>query len=165
MGPIAQLLHAAVEVGIARGALEETVGFVRTHARPWFETSYTHGYEDVHVIHAVGDLAVRVFAAEALLDRAGDFVDTAMADPTEESVARASIAVAEVKAYSTEVALQVTSKLFELSGSRSTLIEYGYDRYWRNARVHTLHDPVRWKYHHIGNFRLNGVKPPRHGAL
>jgi hypothetical protein len=24
---------------------------------------------------------------------------------------------------------------------------------------------VRWKYHAIGNFYLNGKKPPRHGAL
>jgi alkylation response protein AidB-like acyl-CoA dehydrogenase len=39
------------------------------------------------------------------------------------------------------------------------------DRHWRNARTHTVHDPVRWKYHAVGNYWLNGVPPPRHGAL
>jgi hypothetical protein len=28
--------------------------------------------------------------------------------------------------------------------------------------VHTLHDPVRWKYAILGNYYLNGVNPPLH---
>lgn len=36
-------------------------------------------------------------------------------------------------------------------------------KHWRNARVHTLHDPVRWKYAADGNFYLNGVRPPTTG--
>ncbi|EOD8933076.1 acyl-CoA dehydrogenase family protein [Pseudomonas aeruginosa] len=52
-----------------------------------------------------------------------------------------------------------------LDGVRSTLEELNLDRHWRNARTHTLHDPVRWKYHAIGNYQLNGVKPPRHAWL
>jgi SfnB family sulfur acquisition oxidoreductase len=162
MGPVAQIIHAAVDAGIARGALADTLDFVRKYARPWFETTFERGSEDPYIIHAAGEFAIRVNAVNALLDRAGRFVDRAAADPT---VAEASIAVAEAKALSTEVSVQVASKLFELTGARSTLEEYGLDRHWRNARTHTLHDPVRWKYHHIGNFHLNGVKPPRHGAL
>jgi len=165
MGPVAQIIHAAVDVGIARGALADTIAFVRRFARPWFETDYKHGSEDPHVIHAVGDLVIKVDAANALLERAGRLTDVAAANPTEQTVAEASIAVAEAKALSTEVSVAVSSKLFELTGSRSTLEEFGLDRHWRNARAHTLHDPVRWKYHHIGNFYLNDVKPPRHGAL
>jgi alkylation response protein AidB-like acyl-CoA dehydrogenase len=49
-----------------------------------------------------------------------------------------------------------------LAGTQSTLEKYALDRLWRNARTHTLHDPVRWKYHAIGNFYLNEVLPPRH---
>lgn len=165
MGPIAQIIHAAVQVGIARGAFDETVHYVRSFARPHFEADFQHGYEDPHTIHAAGDVAVRVHAANALLRRAGDFVDRAVAAPSAESVAAASIAVAEVKAYGTEAALLASSKLLELGGSRSTLEAYDLDRFWRNARVHSLHDAARWKYHHIGNYYLNGVKPPRNGAI
>ena len=77
----------------------------------------------------------------------------------------ASIAVAEAKALATETALHVTSKLIEYAGSRGTLVEHNLDRFWRNARTHSVHDPVRWKYKVIGNYFLNGVKPPRHGAI
>lgn len=165
MGPLAQLIHAAVDTGIARAALADALAFTKRHARPWFETSYQHGSEDPHLIAAAGELVIRVNAANALLARAGRVVDMARANPTDETVAAASIAVAEAKALATEVSLHVTSKLFELSGSRSTLEQYGLDRHWRNARTHTLHDPVRYKYVNIGNYYLNGVRPPRHGAL
>ena len=165
MGPFAQIIHAAVQVGLARGALDETVSYVRAHARPFFELDIEHGYEDPHSIHAVGDVAIRVHAAEALLKRAGLILDRATADPSERTVAEASVAVAEVKAYGTEAAQLASNKLIELGGARSTLEGYGLDRFWRNARTHSLHDPVRWKYHHIGNFYLNGALPPRHGAL
>ncbi|MCZ7486084.1 SfnB family sulfur acquisition oxidoreductase [Rhizobium rhizogenes] len=165
MGPFAQIIHAAVQVGIARGALAETVSYVRAHARPFFELSIEYGYEDPHTIHAVGDVSIRVHAADALLARAGRILDIATATPDEKTVAAASIAVAEVKSLGTEVAQLAATKLIELGGARSTLESYGLDRFWRNARTHSLHDPVRWKYHHIGNYYLNGVLPPRHGAI
>ncbi|RVJ49350.1 SfnB family sulfur acquisition oxidoreductase [Sinorhizobium meliloti] len=165
MGPFAQIIHSAVQVGLARGALSETISYVRAHARPFFELSIEHGYEDPHTIHAVGDVSIRVHAADALLARAGRLLDVAMETPTEDTVAAASIAVAEVKALGTEVAQLAATKLIELGGARSTLESYGLDRFWRNARTHSLHDPVRWKYHHIGNYYLNGLLPPRHGAI
>lgn len=165
MGPLAQIVHAAVQVGIARGALAETVSYVRAYARPFFELDIEHGYEDPHSIHAVGDVSIRVHAADALLARAGRLLDAAIAEPNERAVAEASIAVAEVKAYGTEAAQLAANKLIELGGARSTLESYGLDRFWRNARAHSLHDPVRWKYHHVGNYYLNGKLPPRHGAI
>ena len=88
-----------------------------------------------------------------------------VASPGAETVAQAQIAVAEAKALSTEIAITATNKLFELAGTRSTLAAHNLDRHWRNARTHTLHDPVRWKYAILGNYFLNGVNPPRHGAI
>lgn len=110
-------------------------------------------------------MAIAVDAADALLARASHFVDEATANPTADTVAAASIAVAEAKVAATDASLLAGSKLIELGGSRSTLAEFNLDRYWRNARTHTVHDPVRWKYRVIGNYWLNGVTPPRHGAI
>lgn len=162
MGPVAQIIQAAVDTGIARAAFKDTLYFVRNHTRPWIDTELEHGYEDPHTIKDIGDLQIRIHATEALLRRAGDFIDRAQIDANEETVAAASIAVAEAKVLSTETALLAGSKLFELAGTRSTLGEFNLDRHWRNARTHTLHDPVRWKYHAVGNYSLNGVNPPRH---
>ena len=133
--------------------------------RPWIDSGNEHGYEDPHSIAAIGHLVIKLHAAEVLLRRAGGFVDAATMAPTNRSAAEASVAVAEAKAITTEIALEATNKLFELAGTRATLAEYGLDRHWRNARTHTLHDPVRSKYHAIGNYWLNDVAPPRHGAI
>ena len=136
-----------------------------SHTRPWIDSGQDHGYEDVHTIAQVGDLQIRLHAAEAMLERSGRFVDAAIARPDENSVAAASIAVAEAKALTTEIAILATNRLFELAGTRSTLGVHNLDRHWRNARTHTLHDPVRWKYHAVGNYYLNNVKPPRHAWI
>ncbi|KYC38947.1 SfnB family sulfur acquisition oxidoreductase [Scytonema hofmannii PCC 7110] len=164
-GPIAQIIQAAVDVGIAKAALRDTIHYVRNYTRPWIDSTVEHGYEDPLSIYNVGHLTIQVHAAEQLLRRSGEYIDRAIADPTDTSVAEASVAVAEAKALATEAAILTTNKLFELAGTKSTLEEYNLDRHWRNARTHTLHDPVRWKYYAVGNYFLNQVNPPRHPWL
>lgn len=164
-GPISQIIQAAVDAGIAKGAVEATIEFVRTKSRPWIDSGKDQAAEDPFTIAAIGDLEIRLHAAEAILERAGRAVDAAAADPNEETVATAALAVAESKVLTTEAAILATNKLFELAGTRSTLGVYNLDRHWRNARTHTLHDPVRWKYFVIGNYHLNGIKPARHPWL
>ena len=118
------------------------------------------------MIADIGRLKIELHAAEALLHKAGQVLDDVSAAPfTAESAARASIAVAEAKVLTTEISLLASEKLFELAGSRATLAEFNLDRHWRNARVHTLHDPVRWKYHAVGAYRLNGTLPNRHSWI
>lgn len=165
VGPFAQLLHAAIDTGIARGAYEDLLQFVRHKARPWIDAGVERAAEDPLTQQEIGKLRVRLAATEKLLQRAGEFVDRAQAEPEKASVAAASIAVAEARAISTETSLLLGSKLLELSGSRATLAEYGLDRHWRNARTHTLHDPVRWKYHAVGDYYLNDRLPPRRGTI
>jgi SfnB family sulfur acquisition oxidoreductase len=161
-GAIFQIIQAAVDTGIARAAIEDTIAFVRTKSRPWVDSGLDHATQDPYTIQAIGDLTLRLHAAQALLEKAGLAVDRAVAEPTAETVAPAQIAVAEAKVLSTEIAITATNKLFELAGTRSTLAEHNLDRHWRNARTHTLHDPVRWKYAIIGNYALNGINPPLH---
>ena len=161
-GAVFQIIQAAVDTGIAQGAIADTVHFVRTASRPWIDSGVDHAWQDPYTIQAVGDLTLRLHAAEALLEKAGLAVDRAVLAPDADNVARAQIAVAEAKVLSTEVALAATNKLFELAGTRSTLGVHNLDRHWRNARTHTLHDPVRWKYAILGNYALNGIKPPLH---
>lgn len=166
MGAIAQIIQAAVDVGIAKAAVRDTIDFVRNHTRPWIDSNVERGYEDPLLIYNFGQVQIQVHAAEALLSRAGEYLDRAIAsDLAESTVVEASIAVAEAKALAAEASLLATNKLFELAGTKSTLEEFNYDRHWRNARTHTLHDPARWKYYAVGNYFLNNVNPPRHPWL
>jgi SfnB family sulfur acquisition oxidoreductase len=161
-GAIFQIIQAAVDTGIARNAIEDTIALVRGKARAWVDSAATRASDDPYTIQVVGDLVLRLHAAQALLDIAGRAVDRAIENPTQGSVAEAQLAVAEAKVLSTETAIAATNKLFELVGARATLSELNLDRHWRNARTHTLHDPVRWKYAILGNYHLNGVNPPLH---
>ena len=165
VGPLAQILHAAIDTGIARAAFEDALHFVRTKTRPWIDAGNDKATEDPLTLKSFGHLSSRLHAAEALLERAGEFLDRAQADSNAQTVAAASIAVAEVRALSTEISLAAGSTLFERAGSQATLAEHGLDRHWRNARVHTLHDPVRWKYHAVGNYYLNDENPPLRGTI
>ncbi len=161
-GPVSQIIQAAVDLGIARAAIADTIRFVRTLSRPWIDSGQERASDDPYTIAAVGDLHIRLHAAEALLAIAGRAVDRAIAVATEDTVGQASLRVAEAKVLTTEIALLAGNRLHELAGTRSALAAYGLDRHWRNARTHTLHDPVRWKYALVGNHALNGVLPPRH---
>ena len=165
IGPLAQILHAAIDLGQARGAFQAALKFVRERSRPWIDAEVARAADDPLLVVQFGDLAARLRGAEALVRRAARAVDAAQAVPDERSVAHASIAVAEARALTTTISLDAGSRLFELAGTAATLDGLGLDRFWRNARTHTLHDPVRWKYHAIGNYFLNDVLPPRHGAI
>jgi SfnB family sulfur acquisition oxidoreductase len=170
LGARAQLVHAAIQVGIAGGALRDAGEFVRTRARPFFEATRAGWAEaaaaDPHTIHRFGRLATQVRAAEALLTSAATTLEEVTRFPRDAGeAARGSIAVAEAKAFASDVAVEVASDLFALAGASAADERHDLSRHWRNARTHASHDPVDWKYHHVGNFRLNQVLPPNHGQL
>ncbi|MGE7992844.1 SfnB family sulfur acquisition oxidoreductase [Pseudomonas sp. NPDC089554] len=165
-GASSQLIQAAIDAGIAEAAINDAIAFVREKSRPWIDANVERASDDPYVIADIGRLKLELHAAEALLRKAAQVLDEVSAAPIDAaSAARASIAVAEAKVLTTEISLQASEKLLELAGSRATLAEFNLDRHWRNARVHTLHDPVRWKYHAVGAYYLNGTLPARHSWI
>ncbi|MFJ8331715.1 SfnB family sulfur acquisition oxidoreductase [Streptomyces sp. NPDC094437] len=164
-GAVAQLLHAAIDAGLAAGALAQAAEFVRTTSRPWFESGVDTAAEDPLIIQRFGELGVETRASQALLREAAWAVEDAKADLTDDSAAEASLAVAAAKAHAARTAVDVANALFELAGTRSALNSLNLNRHWRDARTHTLHDPARWKIQHIGRHVLSGTRPPRHGLL
>jgi SfnB family sulfur acquisition oxidoreductase len=169
-GARSQLIHTAIQTGIARGALRDAGDFVRGKARPFFaavrEGWADRASRDPHVMYRFGQLATKVRAAEALLASAAATLDEIGLVPEDErAAARGSIAVAEAKAFASEVAAEVASGLFDLGGASAADEKHDLSRHWRNARTHASHDPVAWKYHHIGNYLLNEALPPNHGQI
>ena len=116
-------------------------------------------------MHRFGELAVKLWAAEELLGRAGRALDAAERHLDEETAAAASLAVAAAKAFGGDAAVEISNEIFGLAGTHSADDRINLHGHWRNARTHTLHDPNRWKYLHIDNFTVNGVKPPNHGLI
>jgi SfnB family sulfur acquisition oxidoreductase len=169
LGARAQLVHAAIEAGIAEGALRDARAYLREKARPSTEAvraGAACAAEDPHVLHRYGRVATRVRAATALLrDAAAVLEEVGLVPADADAAARGSLAVAAAKAFASEVAVETASELFAMCGTSSTAAKYGLDRHWRNARTHSVHDPVDWKYHHLAAYELAGVLPPNHGQL
>jgi SfnB family sulfur acquisition oxidoreductase len=165
MGAVSQLSHVGIDLGIAQAALDDTVRFLREQSSISQPAGAPRAVTDALVIAQVGEIQTRIHAAEAMTLRAGLAVDAAIAEPDKPRRAAASLAVAEAKWLTSEVALHASSKLFELCGTRSAQHPHAFDRHWRNARVHTLHDPVRHKLTVVGDHLLNGIGPESAGAL
>jgi SfnB family sulfur acquisition oxidoreductase len=169
LGARAQLVHAAIETGIAGAALRDARAYLRDKARPSTEAvraGATAAVQDPHVMYRYGRLATRVRAAEALLRDAAATLDAIGLVPAgAQAAARGSLAVAAAKAFASEVAVEAASELFALCGTSSTAAKYDLDRHWRNARTHSVHDPVDWKYHHLAAYDLSDTPPPNHGQL
>ena len=164
-----QLIHAAIDIGIAEGALRAGADYLRGYAsgQPGAGEAVR---DDPLVIHHFGELTVLVRSAQALLEQAAGVVDearSALAEPglpAEAAAgweAEANVAMAAARAHADRVTVQATSEWFELAGASAVRRPLGLDRYWRDVRTHTVHDPRRKRVHEVGNYSLNGVFPQR----
>ena len=159
-GSLGQCMFSAIFTGIARAALSDACEHVRSRSRPWPHADVERACDDPYVLHAAGRMQTLVSAAEAMVERAVDVRHEAIADLSEKTRDRASVAAAEAKIVCGETALEVSELLFQICGTGAVLEEFGLDRHWRNARTLTLHDPAAYKLRLIGDHALNGVAPP-----
>ncbi|MGE8676597.1 MAG: acyl-CoA dehydrogenase family protein [Achromobacter kerstersii] len=154
---VAQLIMTNLYLGLARGAFQEARRYVREDARAWFAAGVQRHADDPYVQERFGEFWLRLQAAEALTDQAGLALDTALErgpSVTADERGRVAVAGAQAKVLAHRAALEVGSELFDVTGASSTAARFGYDRYWRNARVHTLHDPVAYKVRDLGRYAL-----------
>ncbi|WP_445660800.1 SfnB family sulfur acquisition oxidoreductase [Acinetobacter sp. F16] len=165
-GAFSQLMQVAIDVGIAEAAFSDTLSAVQK-ARPIVDANVEKASFEHYTLQEVGKSNVLLDAAILLLDEAAEYLDELdqLDTITDEQAAKASILVAEAKIYANDAALHISEKLLELGGSRSSLSQHNLDQHWRNARVHTLHDPVRWKLHALGDYYLNHKLPARHAWI
>lgn len=159
---LTQLNLANIYLGIAQGAFAAAKHYTRTTTRPWLTSGVETATQDPFILQHYGNLYVDLQAAELLTDRAGELVQTAWEqqwDLTAEQRGQCAIAIAAAKVATTRVGLEVTNRIFEVMGARSTSSQYGFDRYWRNLRTFTLHDPIDYKVQDLGNWALNDRLP------
>uniref|UniRef100_A0AAU3H0T4 Acyl-CoA dehydrogenase family protein n=1 Tax=Streptomyces sp. NBC_01401 TaxID=2903854 RepID=A0AAU3H0T4_9ACTN len=160
--PVIQLVFVSFYLGIAAGALETAATYTRTKSRSWLHGGYDKAVDEPYVIDIYGDLTAKLWAVEALADAVALEGQALHEDPdavTERTRAAFEVRVAAVKARATDVALEVTSRIFEVTGARATASAEGFDRFWRNVRTHTLHDPVAYKRREVGRHVLTGELP------
>ncbi|ANH07981.1 acyl-CoA dehydrogenase family protein [Shinella sp. HZN7] len=160
--PLIQLVFVNFYLGTAEGALAAASDYVRTTTRPWVTSGLEKASDDPYILERIGEFRAALKASAALADTAATAVQSALARGRGVSArerGEAAIEAYAAKVNATHVALDVTARVFELTGARSTAAHHRFDRYWRNVRTHTLHDPVFYKAREVGDFALNGRVP------
>jgi alkylation response protein AidB-like acyl-CoA dehydrogenase len=159
---LTQLNLANIYLGIAQGALAAAKQYTRTSTKPWLTSGVESATVDPYILQHYGNMWVDLQGATGLTDIAGELLQNAWEQEwnlTAVQRGKCAIAIATAKVAATKVGLDITSRIFEVMGARSTAGKYGFDRYWRNLRTFTLHDPVDYKVLDIGNWVLNEQLP------
>jgi len=159
---IAQLVLTNIYLGIAEGALAEARAYTRSQSRAWFLSGVESPTRDPYVLQKYGEFWVELNAAALATDHAAHLLDAAWLrenDLSAEERADTALATATAKVLATRAGLDVTQRLFEVTGARATTSAAGFDRFWRNLRTHSLHDPVDYKLFDLGEWVLN-ERPP-----
>lgn len=157
-----QLLFSTVYLAAAEGAFLEALGYTRDTSRPWFHADVQKATDDPYIVRTYGELASKLQALSALVQQATDSLDWLISQGKEitleqRSAVAENIVAAKITAH--EVSLEVTQRVFDVTGARATKTELGLDRHWRDVRTHTLHDPVAYKCKELGAYLLNGELP------
>ncbi|AMZ71142.1 MULTISPECIES: acyl-CoA dehydrogenase family protein [Pseudomonas] len=159
---IAQLHFSHIFLGIAEGALEEARHYTLKEGRPWFRSKAQHVSEDPYVLRHYGEFWVGLESVRLLVERAADQLDEAWhkghALGAEER-AQLALSIATAKVAAVRTGLDICSRLFEVTGARATHASLRLDRHWRNLRTQSLHDPVDYKLHELGEWALSQTRP------
>lgn len=151
-----------VFVGSAYGALEEARTYTLTKSRPWFNSGLAQAIDDPSIQRQYGELWIQIQAAETLANKLSDEIDGIIGQGhnlTLEKRGQAAIISAAANVFTGNVALDVTTRIFDVMGARSATTKNGFDRFWRNVRTHTLHNPAEYKLRNIGRWFLTGEYP------
>ena len=160
--PTIQLVFSNFYLGIAQGSLDFASKYTTTSTRAWpyGGDNKSSPTEEFYILERYGNFFAHLRAAETLVDRAGkEIADIygkygANREVTEKERGEAAEWVASAKVVTTDTALRVTAGVFEVTGSRATGRKVGLDRFWRDVRTHTLHDPVAYKNRELGKYVL-----------
>ncbi|MBA1364608.1 acyl-CoA dehydrogenase family protein [Burkholderia gladioli] len=159
---VSQLVLTNLFVGLAEGALAEARDYVSTRGRPWIHSGVANAQDDPYTLQRFGDMRVQAVAAEALADRAARGLQAAW-DRKEalsaDGRAEVALAISEAKIVAQRAALDAGEALFDACGARATAAPLALDRFWRNARTHTLHDPLDYRLRDVGRYALTGALP------
>jgi alkylation response protein AidB-like acyl-CoA dehydrogenase len=159
---LVQAILSTIFVGIAQGAFDEAREYTLSLRRPLTGSSAETPREDAYVLEHFGQMHVQLQAALGLLELAAEALQTAWQREdalTSDERGACAVAVSTAKVAAARCALDVTSRMFEVMGARATASQYRFDRFWRNARTLTLHDPLDYKVREVGDWALNGRLP------
>lgn len=159
---LAQLILTNIYLGIAEGAFTDARHYTLNEARPWHRSGQEYPADDPYILAHYGEFWASLQSARVLTDIAARKFDEAwnkQEQLTEAERGEVAIDITAAKIIATRIGLDITSRMFEVAGSRATHAGLRLDRHWRNLRTHTLHDPLDYKIKELGEWALKQQYP------
>ena len=162
-----QVVHLATLAGIALSAVDIFTQEVRKRSR-----IYSHGNaqlvrEDAQILQVIGKASAQAYAAETIVLRTAEALDAAYFNHFEgdenadlRANDRAELESSQGQVVISELVLKLTTELFNALGASASTTEKQLDRFWRNARVVSSHNPLIYKEKVIGDWEVNQAPLP-----
>ena len=158
---IAQLIFVHLFLGVAEGAFEVAKQTVQSQ-KAWSKSLVENVVNDPFTQKHFAEFYVQLESVRLLANKAVETLQHAWnigENLTSEQRGEVSVAIATAKIAATNTSLFVTQNIFQVMGARATTAQLNLDRFWRNVRTQTLHDPIDYKYQEIGEWVLTGKVP------
>lgn len=158
---IAQLIFVHMFLGVAEGAFETAKETVQSQ-KAWSKSLAEHAVNDPFTQKHFAEFYVQLESVRLLAEKAVHTLQWAwdMGEALDaEQRGLVSIAIATAKIAATNSSLFITQNIFQVMGARATTAKLNLDRFWRNVRTQTLHDPIDYKYQELGEWVLTAKVP------
>ena len=157
-----QVFHLATLSGIAHSAVATFVHEVQKRDR-----IYSHGNADLvrndpQILQVIGKASAQAYASETITIRTAEALQRAYLSHFGESEIKniqanndAELESSQGQVVISDLVLNLSNQLFNTLGASASSTAKQLDRFWRNARVVSSHNPLIYKEKVIGDWEVN----------
>ena len=162
-----QLVQLAIIVGLGRAATYEVSQAVAKRTRNYTHANSQFVKQDPQILQVVGQIRGAAYSAGAIIEKVAQSLQRAYlaALQSNEQIEADQNAIAELESAQsqtviTNLILNASTILFDALGASASDKTFGLDRFWRNVRTLSSHNPRVFKDRIVGDFSVNGTLPP-----
>lgn len=158
---IAQLIFVHLFLGVAEGAFAVAQQSVQQQ-KAWSSALVQRAVDDPYIQKHFAEFYLQLQSVRLLSAQAVQALSEAWQQGpslSAEQRGQVSVQIATAKIAATQASLYISQNIFQVMGARATTAQLNLDRFWRNVRTQTLHDPVDYKYQELGAWLLTGRVP------
>ncbi|MFB2553756.1 acyl-CoA dehydrogenase family protein [Ensifer soli] len=162
-----QAVHLATLAGIGRALTREVAEAVAKRTRNYSNAAGPRSSQDPQVLQVVGRIRSNAYAAGAIVLQVGRAIERAHlarfeddAEAEEKANAIAELETSQALNIVSDLILDASTIAFDTLGASATRKPLALDRFWRNARTLSSHNPRIYKDRIVGDYAVNGTPPP-----
>lgn len=162
-----QLFHLAALAGIGRRLTNDIATAVRERRRNYSNANADLARNDPQILQIVGKLRSSAYVSAVIVEKGAEALQRAhdirfqdQPEREDEINAIAELEISQALSVISTLILDATTIAFDALGASATFKDLALDRFWRNARTLTSHNPRVFKERIIGDYAVNAAPPP-----